>query len=260
MGEPDALSWQADHGTGAGNNDNIVLLKPVLFAICALEGMVIQGDEANILKEICQENRQGMQEDAVAQAARTLQANKGKGVKSVCTDEWCNEGGLLTFRGRIYVPNIPELRRRIVEQHHDSRIAGHPGRWKTLELISRNYWWPQMSRYVGSYTSTCDLCLQTKPRCQLPMGQLHPLPVPAERWSVASVDFIVELPDTHGYDAIMVVVDLYDKRAHLLPAPLWVPPPSSGRTSGSYMAYPRPTSQIGGRSLWRSSLESCTAS
>ena len=128
MGKPDALSQRADHETGAGNNDNIILLKPELFAICALEGMAIQGDEVNILKEICQRNQQGMQEDAVAQAARMLQANKGKGVKSVCTDEWQDEGGLLTFCGRIYVPNIPELWQWIVEQHHDSHIARHPGR------------------------------------------------------------------------------------------------------------------------------------
>ena len=188
MGKPDALSQQADHGTGAGNNDNIVLLKPELFAICALEVIAIQGDEANILKEIHQGNWQGMQEDAVAQAARMLQANKGKGVKWVCTDEWHNEGGLLTFRGCIYMPNTPKLQRQIVEQHYDSHIARHPGQWKTLELVSHNYWWPQMSQYVGSYTSTCDLCLQTKPHRQLPMGQLHPLPVPAEQWSIASVE------------------------------------------------------------------------
>ena len=52
MGKPDMLSQRADHGTGVGDNDNIVLLKPELFAIHALEGMAIQGDEANILKEI----------------------------------------------------------------------------------------------------------------------------------------------------------------------------------------------------------------
>ena len=63
----------------------------------------------------------------MAQAARMLQANKGKGVKSVCTDEWRDKGGLLTFHGCIYVPNIPELRWWIVKQHHDSSIARNPG-------------------------------------------------------------------------------------------------------------------------------------
>ncbi|GLB44521.1 putative retrotransposable element tf2 155 kda protein type 1-like [Lyophyllum shimeji] len=194
MGKPDALSRRPDHGDGSADNADIVLLKPEFFAVRALQGLIAAGEEDKILRDIRRGNREGAQEDVVAKAAAALKSARS-GVRSVRSAEWSEDQGVLMFRGRIYVPNIPELRRRIVEQHHDSRVAGHPGRWKTLELVSRSYWWPQMSRYIGSYTSTCDLCQRTKVRRQLPMGQLHPLPIPEGRWSVVSVDFIVELPE-----------------------------------------------------------------
>jgi hypothetical protein len=68
-----------------------------------------------------------------------------------------------------------------------------------------------MSRYIGQYTRTCDIYLQTKIQRRCPTGELHPLPTSESHWDVISVDFISELPDAHGHDAIMNVVDFMGK-------------------------------------------------
>jgi hypothetical protein len=49
MGKPDALSRQADHRSGQGDNDNLTLLAPELFWIHALAGVRLEGNECNIL-------------------------------------------------------------------------------------------------------------------------------------------------------------------------------------------------------------------
>jgi len=149
----------------------------------------------------------------VARAARELQGSSARSVKPV---EWSLSDGLLYFRGKIYILDTSNFSCWIVVLSHDSRLAGHSGRWKTLELVSRNYWWPQMSRYVGRYVSTCDMCLRTKSFRRPLTGELHPLPIPSAPWDTISVDLIVELPQSAGHDSIMVVVDSVTKHAHFI--------------------------------------------
>jgi len=71
----------------------------------------------------------------------------------------CKENkGLLTYNGLIRIPDDNELRLRILRDHHDVQAVGHPGRTRTLELVSRNFYWAQQRRYVHQYVNHCDIC------------------------------------------------------------------------------------------------------
>jgi len=199
MGKPDALSHRSNHGTGADDNSDVILLTPKLFAVRVLEGLEFTGPEQDILRDIRQGTKQP-KEEPVARAAQELRKSSTRSLRSA---EWSERDGLLYYRGCIYVPNTSDLHRRIVSLCHDTKVAGHLGCFKTLELVSRSYWWPNMSWYIGMYVSHCDLCLRTKIQHRLTSGELQPLPIPDERWDAISVDFISELPESGGYDSIM---------------------------------------------------------
>ena len=74
--------------------------------------------------------------------------------------------------------------------------------------------------------------LCTKSIHQPPSGELHPLPILDAPWDTASVDFIVELPESNGKDAIMVVVDSVTKWSHFVST---VTTLSAARTAQLYL-------------------------
>ncbi|PRP72973.1 retrotransposable element protein, partial [Planoprotostelium fungivorum] len=100
---------------------------------------------------------------------------------------------------------------------HDSPIAGHYGIRKTKELVSCDYWWPKMTHDIKSYVKSCDVCQRAKHSHRKQSGLLQPLSVPSDRWKSVTIDFMVELPECQGFNAIMVVVDRFTKMSHFIP-------------------------------------------
>jgi len=94
MGKPDILSRRADHGNGAFNNENVILLRPEFLVVHALEGVELTGVEQKILFNIRRGNRNGDQKEPIAKAARELRRSANGTVHS---SEWSNTDGLLRF-------------------------------------------------------------------------------------------------------------------------------------------------------------------
>lgn len=109
---------------------------------------------------------------------------------------------------KLYVPDVPSLRTRVLREAHDSTISGHLGYKKTKEQVSRHFWWPTLIKDVSCYVATCDACQRHKSVNQRPMGLLRPLPHPGGKWEVVTIDEIIGLPTTRsGNNAVIVVVD-----------------------------------------------------
>jgi len=146
---------------------------------------------------------------------KAVEELKRAGIKTLKDKEWEIEEGLVMKEGRIYIPE-GELRGKIVRLHHDILVGGHGERWKTTELVTRNYWWPGVMKKVGKYVDGCDACQRYKNRSEAPAGKLMPNAIPEKPWSHILVDFITKLPIAQGYNTILVVCDRFSKMAHFI--------------------------------------------
>jgi transposase InsO family protein len=131
--------------------------------------------------------------------------------------------GLLYLRDEdqptLCVPRVNSVLSSLFRMSHDIPSSGHFGIEKTMEKLSRSYFWPGMRKSIQHYIKNCDSCQRVKARHDLPGGLLQPLQIPQDRWESISMDFITQLPKTKGnFDAITVFVDRLTKRAHFAPS------------------------------------------
>ena len=118
--------------------------------------------------------------------------------------------------GKVYVPKDVELRTEIIQLHYDIPVAGHGDRWKIIELVMMNYWWPGVMKDVRRYVDGCDICQRMKNRMEELAGKLKLSEVPEKLWLHLMVDFIMKLPAVAGEDAILVVCNWLSKMTHFV--------------------------------------------
>jgi len=139
MGKANGLSRRSDWKVGVDrDNENQVIIKD--HWICNLQEVVIEGPEVELLEKI--KRARSKNKDVV----RVVEEMKKTKVKELRGDEWKIKGELVLKEEKVYVPKDKELRAEVIWLHHDVLAAGHSGRWKTVELVTRNYWWLGVTR------------------------------------------------------------------------------------------------------------------
>jgi len=106
---------------------------------------------------------------------------------------------------------------RVMESEHDTKVAGHMGQDKTIELIRRNFWWPKMNERIIDFVRSCPECQKNKVARHQPYGLSSPLELPYAPWQSIAMDFITELPVSDECDQLWVVIDRFTKMAHFVP-------------------------------------------
>jgi hypothetical protein len=128
------------------------------------------------------------------------------------------DGGLLTYRNRLYIPDCDDLKRFIMDELHKRPYIGHPGYQKMIMATRKQFYWPRLKKDIANYLAKCLECQQVKAEHRHPAGLLQPLPISEWKWETISMDSITGLPtSTRMNDAIMVVVDKLSNSTHFIP-------------------------------------------
>jgi hypothetical protein len=103
---------------------------------------------SNLLQEIWKGQ---VEDEKIQEIKRNIKEEKSPGFLE-------DEEGVLWYKGRICVPNIKELKDKILREAHESAYSIHPGGNKMYHGITTTYWWYGMKRDVAEYIALCDTC------------------------------------------------------------------------------------------------------
>jgi len=89
-----------------------------------------------------------------------------------------DEKGVLWFDDRLVVPKDRDLRNKILDEAHSSKLSIRPGSSKMYQDLKPHFWWTKMKKEIAAYVARCDSCCRVKAVHLKPPGLVEPLSVP----------------------------------------------------------------------------------
>jgi len=107
-----------------------------------------------------------------------------------------HEDGTIQFHNCVCVPAVEALKRKILEEEHNTPHSVHPRGNKLYKDLKQTFRRSNMKQEVADYVAKCLTCQRVKIEHQRPAGLLQPLDVPEWKWDSVCMDFVMGLPLT----------------------------------------------------------------
>ena len=120
--------------------------------------------------------------------------------------DWYFDQDALYYKGCLYIPK--PARHPLLKGIHESLAGAHGGYFRTISLLQKDYWWPGMTTFIRKFIAGCTTCQANKANTHSAHPPLSPISSKCTHpFQQISMDLITNLPPSHGYNSILVVVD-----------------------------------------------------
>ena len=109
-----------------------------------------------------------------------------------------------------------QLQTKLTTFYHDSAAERHSEATVTTKRLEQVFYWKKLQKIVRQYVRECSIYQQNKTENVKLPRLLQPLPIHIAPFIDISMNFIEGLPKSEGKEVILVVVDRFNKYAHLM--------------------------------------------
>ena len=100
----------------------------------------------------------------------------------------------MRFKDRVCVPDVPELKKSILEEGHISGLSIHPRAIKMYPDLKRIFWWPEMKKEVAKFVYAYLTCQESKIEHQKSLGLMQLLNILEWKEDNISMDLLMSFP------------------------------------------------------------------
>ena len=211
IGKADSLSRKLDQEVEVEkNNKNETLVKPEWLEVRKTEKVEVIVEGVDLLEKV---KWSKVKDNEVVKVVEEI---KWAEVKMLRDKEQREVDSVMYKEGKVYVSKNDILRAEIIRLYHNILVEEHRGQWKIVELVTRNFLWPEVTKEMKRYMKGCDFCQRNKNCIEQLAGKLMPNSIPEKPWIHILADFITKLPLAQEYNTILVVVDQLTKMVYFI--------------------------------------------